>query len=156
MVEISDTSNNPLKFLMKSSYNVTKDIASVTYDQMIAPILRPILIWRPSEMLSDVSEYSLPFKDQSQCCVNYIKRQIRMSVLKNEKESGLLSYSINPRKAWLLDMSKVNIDKVVEDVNIWLETMCEHAGYPKSIIYRQGDSLKSRLNHGNHFVVRYV
>ena len=103
-------------------------------------------------------------------CINYIKRRIRHVVFFNHGQQGTISFTINPRDSWMLNMKKVDIAFVVSEINEWLSKDAKDAKdiknvkeakeakfshWPKSIQWREASLLRSKVNHGDHFLVHY-
>jgi hypothetical protein len=129
-------------------YNVTLPILS--------PIIEPIISMRPKELFDDTIEYSVPFTNQTNACVNYVKRQIRISVWRRDKHNGVITFSVNPDKAWMLNMNQVDIKEVTASVNKWMEKMRKsNAEYPQKVTWIYPHPLKTKVDHGNQFIVHY-
>jgi hypothetical protein len=117
-------------------------------------ILEPMVSTRPNELLSDVVSFSLPFTSHTNACINYVKRAVRASVFRSDKENGIVSFAINPKDSWLLNMSKVNVDAVLANINEWLLDM-QSDSYPNNIIWINYPPLRSKVNHGDYFLINY-
>jgi len=154
MNEIS-TESGLWKDLSKGSRKVVID-GSKNLLSKVSPIIVPILSLRPTEMMRDTVEYSLPYVSQTNACINFIKRKIRTSVMNKDKDSGVLNFSVQPKDSWLLDMSRVDRLQVVDTLNTWLGKMClESDRYPKYVAWVEPHLLKSKVDYGNHFIVHY-
>lgn len=124
---------------------------------LVNPIIEPIISVRPKELISDTIDYTVPFiSSHTAACVHYVKRRIRISVYNREKENGVLSFSVDPREAWLLDMDRISVQEVLTEVNTWLvSSSARNESWPKKITWVEQHPLKSKVNHGNHFIVHY-
>lgn len=123
---------------------------------IIETVITPIVVTRPKEILVDTIEYAIPFSSQTNACINYIKRRIRLSVWNKDKKNGIVSFAIDPKKSWLLDLSRVEIDVVVSKINAWLSNMHSiNEAYPKRITWMEHQPLKSKVNHGDQFIVHF-
>jgi len=123
---------------------------------IVNPIITPIVISRPKELIVDTIEYSIPFSLQTNACINYIKRRIRTAVWNKEKQSGVLSFAIDPDASWLLDRSRIEVNVVLNKINDWLRRMHSiDKNYPKKVTWMEHQPLKSKINHGDKFIVHY-
>ena len=80
--------------IVKTGFNVAKNVTNGTVSLLrpvvspvVVPIIEPIISVRPKEIISDSIYYTVPFMSHTAACINYVKRKIRLSVFKKEKES---------------------------------------------------------------------
>jgi hypothetical protein len=119
--------------------------------------ITPLMSVRPRELLSDGSTFTLPFMSHTNACINFVKRKIRTSIMNNDKKNGIISFSINPSDSWFLNIEKVDIPTVITEINEWLsKSSSKHdTTWPKRIVWRDMDPFRSKVTHGNHFIVNY-
>jgi len=148
----------------------TGSIALNSLTTVCKSVISPVLCNRPDEIILDSLHYSIPMFSHTNACINYIKRRIRHVVFFNHGQQGTISFTINPRDSWMLNMKKVDIALVVSEINEWLSKDAKDAKdiknvkeakeakfshWPKSIQWREASLLRSKVNHGDHFLVHY-
>lgn len=144
------------KGIFAPTYSIVKTTGSLTWSHLLFPLVAPVLTLRPKEVITDALDYTIPFVDQTNACINYIKRRIRASVLNNDRENGTLTFSVDPKESWLLDLSRIDIRVVETKVNGWLARMYQlDKRYPRRITWVDYKPFRSKVNHDQHFIVHY-
>lgn len=138
-------------FLAKGLTNGMSSMVSFSKGNIVSPLVSV----RPMEVLVDSIEYTLPYVSQNNACVHLLKRAIRRSVFDGDKDKGTISFSVKPNDAWLLDMSRVDVEIVLDEINKWLKDANHNNDFPRKVTWTPREPLKSKVNHGEQFVVHY-
>lgn len=151
--------NNILDALAKTT-DVAKSFGNRILRETYNHVVIPVMSIRPREIVGDVLQYVVPFGSQTRSCVNHLKRKIRTATYRRDKENGIISFAIHPTKEnILLDLNRIDVQQVAEDVNRWLEDENSKPNgqldglWPRRIAWVDYEPLKSRIDHGNHFLV---
>lgn len=125
--------------------------------QVCKQVMAPIVCQRVDEFVMDAVQFTVPFMSHTTACCNYIKRQIRHAVFFKDKENGSINFGIDPYDSWLLDMQKVDVPSVTEQINTWLATKSQNKDaetmWPKRICWMGASLNNSKI--GDRFIVYF-